>query len=172
MEHSLPSLESVRPWRTATLIASAIAALELVLLLVLAVVLLGRPVAERLDRVGEQAAAPAAAPAVGPKAPAVPAEERAPLPRGETSVLVLNGNGRSGAASRLGETVKSRGYIVASVGNAARSDYPRTLVMYRPGHEAEARRLRKDLGAGVVAPLDGLRSGELIGAHVAVVLGR
>ena len=43
--------------------------------------------------------------------------------------------------------------------------------MYRPGRRAEAERLAKDVRAKVVAPLDGLRLRDLMGAHVALVLG-
>jgi hypothetical protein len=174
MEHSLPALEVTRPWRRATMVTGAIAVAELALIVVLLVALVGRPVAERLD---EQAAAATAAPAAQQAASAPAAKPAAgkplppPLPRGETAVLVLNGNGRSGAASQAGGVIKGRGYILAGVGNAPRSDYQRTIVMYRPGKEREAQRLAKDLGGGVVAPLDGITQRDLLGAHVAVVLG-
>jgi hypothetical protein len=159
---------ALRPWRTAALVASALAAVELVVLLVLAVAFLGKPVAARMDAQAEQRAfAPAPKPKPAPAAPSAPK-----LARGETSVLVLNGNGRAGAASAAGAQVKRLGYPVASVGNAPRSDYERTLVLYRPGLEAEGRRLAKDLrGGAVAAPLDGLRPAQLMGAHLAVILG-
>lgn len=172
MEHSLPSLELVRPWRRATIVASAVAVLELVLLVVLTVALVGRPLAERIEAAGERAAEAAAA-APAPSAPAAAAAEQAEvLARSETAVLVLNGNGRAGAAGRTAEQVKGTGYILAGVGNAPRADYQRTLVMYRPGKKAEAERLATDLGAGLVAPLDGLRLSELMGAHAVLILGR
>src|SRR5687768_5744352 len=59
------------------------------------------------------------------------------LTRGETSVIVLNGNGRAGAAATAAERVRGIGYTIGTVGNAPRADFTRTLVMYRPGHEAE-----------------------------------
>jgi hypothetical protein len=43
--------------------------------------------------------------------------------------------------------------------------------MYRPGREGEGRRLGRDLDIRVVAPLDGMKADDLMGAHVAVVLG-
>jgi hypothetical protein len=43
--------------------------------------------------------------------------------------------------------------------------------MYRAGHEAEAKRLARDLKVKVVGPLDGMRPAELLGAHVALVVG-
>lgn len=158
---------ALRPWRTAALVASALAVVELVVLLVLAVAFLGKPVADRMEAKAEQRAfAPAPKPKPAPVATSAPK-----LARGETSVLVLNGNGRAGAASAAGAQVKGLGYLVASVGNASRSDYERTLVLYRPGLEAEGRRLAKDLRGAVVAPLDGLRPAQLMGAHLAVILG-
>lgn len=174
MEHSLPALELSRPWRRATIVAGSIAVVELALIVVLAAALLGRPMVERLDA---QAAAATAGPAAQQAAAATAAKPAAgrplppPLPRGETAVLVLNGNGRSGAASQAGGVIKGRGYILAGVGNAPRRDYQRTIVMFRPGKDREAQRLANDLGGGVVAPLDGITQRDLLGAHVAVVLG-
>jgi hypothetical protein len=43
--------------------------------------------------------------------------------------------------------------------------------MYRAGFEGEARRLAQDMAIRVVGPLDGMKPGELLGAHVVVVLG-
>ena len=164
MEHSLSSAELVRPWRVATLVASAIAAIELVLLIVLAVAMLGRPVAKSVRAAAsQQVLAPARPQALQPAGPR--------LTRGETAVLVLNGNGRTGAAAEAAARVESLGYPVSAVGNAPRDDYARTLVMFRPGYRAEAARLAKEVGADVVAPLDGAPARELAGARVVLVLG-
>ena len=43
--------------------------------------------------------------------------------------------------------------------------------MYRIGRRPEALRLGRDLGIGVVSPLDGLKPRDLMGAQVAVVVG-
>jgi hypothetical protein len=43
--------------------------------------------------------------------------------------------------------------------------------MYRPGRRSEAVRLAHDLHVRRVAPLDGLTSKDLQGAHLAVVIG-
>jgi hypothetical protein len=169
VDHSLETVDLVRPWRTATFVASAVAALELVVLVVASVVILGEPVAQRLEREAKEREAAAA---VAPKPTAKrtrPAAEI--LERPETSVLVLNGNGRAGAAAAAGANVHAKGYLVSGVGNAPRTDYPRSIVMYRPGYEAEARRLAKDVGIRVVGPLDGLAPRALMGAHVALIIG-
>jgi hypothetical protein len=86
-------------------------------------------------------------------------------------VLVLNGNGRTGAAASEADRVRAKGYRVASVGDAPRRDYTRSIVMYRPGFAADGRRLAKALGIKVVGPLDGMGLGALQGAHAVVVVG-
>ena len=43
--------------------------------------------------------------------------------------------------------------------------------MYRPGYAPEAARFARDLSVKIVSPLDGLRKKDLMGAHVAIVLG-
>jgi hypothetical protein len=167
MEHSLPRPEVARRWRTATLVATAVAALELALLAALGLPMLGRAVADDVRTAAEEhvlAPSPKAAPKKA-EAPAVP------LPRADTSVVVLNGNGRTGAAGAAADRVHELGYLVAGTGNAGRSDYARTIVMYRPGRKAEAQRLAKDIRAKVVGPLDGLRLRDLMGAQVAIILG-
>jgi hypothetical protein len=93
------------------------------------------------------------------------------LPRRLVSVTILNGNGVSGAAASEASRVRARGYIVGRVGNAPRGSYGHSVVMYRAGRVREARRLARDLGVGIVSPLDGLRKGDLHGAKLALVVG-
>ncbi len=95
----------------------------------------------------------------------------AELPRRKVSVLVLNGNGRQGAAAATASRVSGRGYRIGGVANAPRTDFTRTLVMYRRGFEGEGRRLARDLGIGIVGPLDGMRPPQLHGAQAVVVVG-
>jgi hypothetical protein len=84
--------------------------------------------------------------------------------------MVLNGNGVSGAAHIAADKVRSRGYSIGEVGNAKRTDYMRSVVMYRPGYRGEALRLARDMRIKIVGPLDGLKVRDLMGAHVAVVV--
>lgn len=86
-------------------------------------------------------------------------------------MLVLNGNGRQGAAGAAAARVSRRGYRIRGVANAPSHDYARSIVMYRPGFEGEGRRLAADLGIRVVGPLDGMRPRELHGAHTVLILG-
>ena len=52
------------------------------------------------------------------------------------------------------------------------TDYAKTIVEYRAGYPREAQRLAADVGVTLVGPLDGLREPDVVGAHVALVLGR
>ena len=166
MDHSLPAPDAIRPWRTATLVATGFAALELVILLVVAVVALGRPLANHVT--GTHAGATSSTPAHTIVAPAA---GKPKLARGSVEVEILNGNGRQGAAASEASTVRGLGYVVGNVGNAARADYSRSVVMYRRGYRAEGLRLGRDLGINAVGPLDGLHTSDLMGAHLAVVIG-
>src|SRR6187399_3576330 len=81
-------------------------------------------------------------------------------PRSKSVVLVLNGNGRTGAAASAATRVHARGYKVGDVTNAPEL-VPRSIVMYKPGFAGEGRRLGKDLGVKLVTPLDGMRAHDL-----------
>jgi hypothetical protein len=172
----LPSPDAlVRPWRTATLVASLVAAVELVLLVVAALLLLAKPLAHAVQHHAEAtAAAPVAkktAPAAHKVAKTKAIVAKPKLLRSSTGVLVLNGNGRTGAASAAAAKLDGMGYRIRAKANAKRQDYATTVVMYRRGYEGEGRRLAQDLHVKVVGPLDGLAPSALHGAQLAVVLG-
>jgi len=163
----------VRPWRRAALFASAIAAIELVALLVGAAVLVARPLARAVEHHAEKVATKPAATKPAPKvvahrhtAPPKPAHTRA-----QTKVLVLNGNGRTGVAHEEASRLQHLGYRIAGAADARRHDYATSVVMYRPGYRAEGLRLARDLHIGVVGPLDGLKRAALQGGELAVILG-
>jgi hypothetical protein len=166
VEISAPSVHPlVRPWRTTAIVASGIAAVELLVLLILATAMIGKGVSAHAREAG-------LARATGiPSKPIHPEPKRATLARGETAVVVLNGNGRTGAAAATASRVRARGYPVAGTGNAARSDYGQSVVMYRPGRKPEAKRLARDMGIRLVGPLEGIRTRDLMGAQVALILG-
>ena len=84
--------------------------------------------------------------------------------------MVLNGNGRP--APRTRPPTACRRAATCSATSATRpSITPRTLVMFRPGYEAEGRRLARDLRVRIVRPLDGMRPRQLLGAHLVLILG-
>jgi hypothetical protein len=86
-------------------------------------------------------------------------------------VIVLNGNGRTGAAGAEAQRLRGKGYPIRRVGNASRSDYATSIVMYAPGYRAEGFRLGRDTGIRMVTPIDGLRPSALRGAKLALILG-
>jgi LytR cell envelope-related transcriptional attenuator len=157
------------PWRTATVVVGAIAALELVALIGIGAARLAAPVRAH--------ATPAAAhestvPAVRKNLRHVAAVRSRPLrPRAKLSVLVLNGNGVKGAAGAEAVSLQSIGYGSSRSENAPRTDYARSMVMYLPGYAQEARRLGRDAGVRIVATLDGMRRAQLKGSQLVVVLG-
>jgi hypothetical protein len=173
VDHPLNILEpTVRPWRTATLVACGIAAVELVLLVIAGSALIARhsttsSAAPATHRAAAKRTTHAArrVPVKAHRATAVHVE------RGQVGVLVLNGNGRPGAAADAASRVRRLGYPIRSVGNARSMSYARSIVMYRPGYEAEGRRLGRELGIRIVGPLDGLRTKQLHGAKAVVIVG-
>ena len=152
--------------------AAAVAALELVALVVIGLIAIGRPLARGVHARHVAAARGAAAAPARSRAGHVAAAPVVPrLARAQTSVLVLNGNGRAGAAATEAQTLQTLGYRVGRTGNASRSDYAQSLVMYRPGYRPEALRLARDAEIRLVGPLDGLRVRDLGGSQLAVVVG-
>jgi hypothetical protein len=165
LQPSGPSGHS-HPWRTIAVVATGIAMLELVGLLIVAIALLAKPV---LHHAQKEARAAAAKPAVVKKPAATKVGPL--LPRRRVSVTVLNGNGVSGAAAAEASRVRARGYIVGVVGNAPHGSYGQTVVMYRPARRGEALRLARDLKIRRVSPLDGLRRRDLHAAKLAIIVG-
>jgi len=166
VDHPLLSPDAVRPWRTATLVVSAIAALELAVIVAAGVVVFGRSVARHVERAAVQRVyAPAKTTATPIDAPAGAASR----PRSQTVVTVLNGGSVSGAAAGRAQVLRSLGYTIGPVGNAPHA-VARTVVEYRPGYRAEAARLAADLHLKAISPLDGLRPSDLLGAQIALIL--
>jgi hypothetical protein len=169
VEHALqpsgPSGHS-HPWRTIAVVATGIAMLELVGLLIVAIALLAKPV---LHHAQKEARAAATKPAAVKKPAATKVGPL--LPRRRVSVTVLNGNGVSGAAAAEASRVRARGYIVGVVGNAPHGSYGQTMVMYRAARRGEALRLARDLQIRRVSPLDGLRRRDLHAAKLAIIIG-
>jgi hypothetical protein len=171
VDHPLAAPDAlVRPWRTAAYVAVAVAAIELLLLLLIGG---GKLVGWAADRVQLAAEKHALAPVkqthqtVARKPAPTPVAKRA---RSKTVVLVLNGNGRTGAAANAASRVQSRGYKIGTVTNAP-DLVPRSIVMYRPGFAGEGKRLGRDLGVKLVTPLDGMRAKDLGRAQVVFILG-
>ena len=141
MEHVQP-FNRPFPWRAAALAAAVVALAELTALLALA--------GAHLFRVHHAAVKTRPVAATGP----VPKGQATPLrARSRVSVLVLNGNGISGAAGTKATRLSAAGYRHATAGDASQA-YASSLVLFRRGWQREAQRLAHDTGIGAVAPLD------------------
>lgn len=92
-------------------------------------------------------------------------------PRSRTSVLVLNGNGANGAAGAEATQLVGRGYAHAVPTDAQTLDYARSIVLFRPGWQAEAERLARDAKIAAVAPLDGRVAPAYARLPLVVILG-
>jgi hypothetical protein len=172
VDHPLPAPDAlVRPWRTATYVAIAIAAVELLLLLAIGGGKLTGFVADRIQLAAkDKVLAPATKAEARPVTRKPASAAVAKRPRAKTVVLVLNGNGRTGAAASAASRVQRRGYKIGAVTNAPRR-VSRSIVMYRPGFAGEGRRLGRDLGVRLVTPLDGMRGRQLGRAQVVFIIG-
>ena len=157
MEISAPAVRP-RQWRAATLVVCGIAAFQLLLLLIIFGGVFSKTSAA-------DARSPAAKHGVGRAEPKHPR-----LARTETKVLVLNGNGITGAAAAESDSLLARGYKISATGNTAHT-YGQSVVLYRPGRLPEANRLAADEGIPLVGPLDGITTRQLHGAHLVIVLG-
>ena len=151
MEHVQP-LSRPFPWRLAALVASG-----------LALAILGGLVLTH----GTAGTHPSSA-----SGPVQKRQPEIPLrPRSRISVLVLNGNGVSGAAGGLATDLLARGYRHAIPTDAPSLDYARSFVLFRPGWQREAERLAREARIPAVAPLDGRVAPRYASVPLVLILG-
>ena len=168
------------PWRTATLVASAVATIELLGLIVVGAFVLAHPfrhAAKHTTAVAKATAVHRVARVRRHVVP-VPAKDRVaaapshPLrARSHVRVLVLNANGVQGAAHAEAARLQALGYPIGGASNAPSHHYAQSMVMFVPGYLKEARRLAHDAGIRVVAPVDGLTPSTLSASRLVVLLG-
>jgi hypothetical protein len=159
VEHVQP-FDRPFPWRAAAFAAGAVALAELTALLALA--------GAHLFHVHHAAASrPATTTPAGPATTTVVHPLRS---RSRVSVLVLNGNGVSGAAGTEATQLLARGYRHAVPGDA-RTTYAQSVALFRPGWQREAQRLARDVGIRAVTPLDVRLPGSERGYQVVLILG-
>lgn len=179
MDHYAPTHDVTQPWRTRTIVVSAIAAVELVALVSVGLLVFGKGwfESERANAIQSAAHHQTASTKSTSPPPATHARPHRTAPakpllaRAHTSVLVLNGNGRNGAAGAQAASLRMHGYPVAAVGNAKRNDYAASIVMYRPGFGREAQRLAHEMGIKIVSGLDGVQPSQLHGARLLLIVG-
>ena len=168
------------PWRTATLVASAVATIELLGLIVVGAFVLAHPfrhAAKHTTTVAKATVVHRVAPVHRHVVP-VPAKDRVaaapshPLrARSDVRVLVLNANGVQGAAHAEAARLQALGYPIGGASNAPSHHYAQSMVMFVPGYLKEARRLAHDAGIRLVAPVDGVTPSTLSASRLVVLLG-
>ena len=169
MDHA-EQLHRAFPWRTATVVVGAVAAIELVALIGIGATHVASSL--RVHVVATRAHATQTAMPVRRHLVKVAALPSHPLrARAGLSVLVLNGNGVNGAAGREAVSLQTLGYGSSRSQDAPRHDYARSMVLFLPGYVQEARRLARDAGVRLVAPVDGMTKAQLKGSPLVVVLG-
>jgi hypothetical protein len=179
MDHVYVRRQTVdTPWRTAAIVAAGVAGVELFILIILGVAFGAKLTSDHAEKAVVNATTAAKVEADAPAATSTETKKTktnaaptASLSRRRTSVIVLNGNGTPGAAAATAQQLRHFHYTVAATGNASRSDFARSLVMYRKGYEGEAIRLAHDLHVKRVTPLDGMKLRDLQGAHLALIIG-
>jgi LytR cell envelope-related transcriptional attenuator len=88
----------------------------------------------------------------------------------EIEVSVLNGTAVAGLAASYGDKVEGKGFNLGAVTNSS-SSFMESVVMFRGGHKAEARKVAKQLGIPKLQPMNGEIESAAAGADVAVIVG-
>jgi len=179
MDHPV-EYEPLQPWRIAAMVATGIAAVELFILLLIGFLVGAKAFSDKTET-----ATIAAIKREVPQSAQTQSSEQKPadasqkkkekvpkvLPRGRTSVVILNGNGIPGAAAVNADKAHSFHYVITATGNAPSTGFARSMVMFLPGFKPAAQRLAKDMGVKAVTPLDGITKGDLQGAQLALIIG-
>ena len=85
-----------------------------------------------------------------------------PAPRGDVTVTVYNGSGRSGLAAQAASGLTKAGFKVGGTGNADRQDYSRTEIRYGAGGEAGARAVLAVVPSATLVQHDGVSGVQLV----------
>jgi len=88
----------------------------------------------------------------------------------EIEVTVLNGTSVAGLAATFGDEVESKGFNLGAVTNSS-SSFEESVVMFKPGHKTEARKVAKQLGISKLQPMNAEIQSVSAGANVAVIVG-
>lgn len=88
----------------------------------------------------------------------------------EIEVAVLNGTSVAGLAATYGDKVESKGFEAGPITNSSET-YERSVVMFEPGHEPEAKMVAKRLAIPKIEPMSSEIAKVAQNAKVAVVVG-
>ncbi|MBI5045284.1 MAG: LytR C-terminal domain-containing protein [Candidatus Levybacteria bacterium] len=81
----------------------------------------------------------------GKKTTLSPTQE--PTSTAKLRIEVLNGSGKSGAASVMASFLKEKGYLITSAGNADTFDYQQTEIQIKKSKSSNLSQLKKDLSS-------------------------
>ncbi|HEV2790600.1 MAG TPA: LytR C-terminal domain-containing protein [Solirubrobacterales bacterium] len=102
----------------------------------------------------------------GPKAK----QAAAKVKPAEIEVTVLNGTAVPGLAASFGDKVEGKGFQLGAVTNSS-SSFAESVVMFKPGHKPEARKVAKLMSIAKTQPMTGEIQSVSAGADVAVIVG-
>jgi hypothetical protein len=88
----------------------------------------------------------------------------------EIEVAVLNGTSVAGLAATFGEKIENKGFEPGRVTNSSET-FEKSVVMFKPGHEPEAKLVAKRISIPKVEPISGEIAKAAQKADVAVVVG-
>ncbi len=88
----------------------------------------------------------------------------------EIEVAVLNGTSAAGLAATYGDKVEEKGFEAGPITNSSET-FETSVVMFKPGHEPEAKLVGKRVGIPKVQPMSGEIAQVAQKANVAVVVG-
>jgi hypothetical protein len=94
----------------------------------------------------------------------------AKLAPGEIEVTVLNGTAVPNLAADFGHRIEAKGFKLGALGNTSQP-VEQSVVMYKPGHKPEAKRVARQLKISRLAAMDSEVTSASAGAKVAVVIG-
>lgn len=85
--------------------------------------------------------------------PKTPAKAVAKAPAQPFSLSVQNGGGVKGKGAEMVKRLQALGFKVSAIAtNAKKSNHPTTLIVFKPGLEADAAAIQKKLGIGAPQP--------------------
>ncbi len=103
----------------------------------------------------------------------VPSDPPAISDHAAYTVAVLNVSGVTGAAATtVAPKVETAGYRVGDVADAPSKNQLTSVVMWKPGQQAVAQNVARDLGITQAPPLDGIAMSKIGTADVVVVVGK
>lgn len=85
------------------------------------------------------------------------------------TIAVQNGGGIKGRGAAMVTALHSLGFAPAKATNAQRTNYASTVILYKPGHQADAARVQKALAFGKV---ESAPAGVAFSTDVLVVVGK